>query len=117
MLCCTHVLTDFFMHICCMAQDVEHPIISAVIAWENVATPGHRTNTFVKIEESDEENCGSGACVRAKSGTSSKTRSKRGGGHRKKKTSHGGRQHVDQDGGQQAKLERKSAEVENPEGL
>ena len=66
-LCCTHVLTDFFMHICCMAQDVEHPILSAVVTWENVATPAHRTNTFVKIEESDKENCGSG------------------GGHKKKK--------------------------------
>ena len=32
LLCCTHVLTDFFVHICCMAQD-EHPTFDELEPW------------------------------------------------------------------------------------
>ena len=41
-LCCTPLLTDFFMHICCMAQDTEHPILSALSHGTKSRHTGHR---------------------------------------------------------------------------
>ena len=54
LLCCTHVLTDFFMH-SCLAQDTEHPIFQRCRMIQRVVT-GHRdtrsrTNTSESIAE------------------------------------------------------------------